>query len=203
MSLWSLVWNYLRARPLNTALNIFLLGLGTAVVTILIIVNHQLQEKISANAKGIDLVVGAKGSPMQLILCNIFHVDFPTGNIPLHEAERIARNRLVKQAIPMALGDSYQGFRIVGTTHEYAELYEAALSDGAWWSAPLEVALGARAAEALGLSVGDEFASNHGLTSAGHAHEGDHFKVSGIMTPSQSVLDHLILTSVESVWHVN
>ena len=167
MNLWLLVWNYLKSRPLNTALNIFLLGLGIAVVTILIIVNHQVQEKISTNARGIDLVVGAKGSPMQLILCNIFHVDFPTGNISLREAERISRNRLVKNAIPLALGDSYLGYRIVGTTREYAEVYDAEIAQGTWWSKPLEVVVGARVAGVLKLSRGITFSSNHGLTQQG------------------------------------
>src|SRR5688572_7096024 len=119
MNLFILVWNYLKARPLNTALNIMLLSLGIAVITILLLFNNQLQQKISENARGIDLVVGAKGSPLQLILCNIFHIDFPTGNINLKEAEKITRNRMVKQAIPLALGDSYQGFRIIGTTLAY------------------------------------------------------------------------------------
>ena len=91
MTLFTLVWNYLKARPLNTAINIILLSLGIAVVTILLLFNTQLEQKITDNARGIDLVVGAKGSPLQLILCNIFHVDFPTGNIKLKEAEKIAR----------------------------------------------------------------------------------------------------------------
>jgi len=203
MNIWVLVLNYLRARPLNTALNIFLLGLGIAVVTILIIVSHQLQEKITSNSRGIDLVVGAKGSPMQLILCNIFHVDFPTGNIKLNEAERIAGNRLVRQAIPMALGDSYQGFRIVGTTRDYAGIYQGELSEGSWWSAPLEVTLGSLVAEELKLSLGAEFSSTHGLARQGHAHEEQSFVVAGIFQKTNSVLDNLILTGVESIWHVH
>lgn len=203
MNLWLLVWNYLKSRPLNTALNIFLLGLGIAVVTILIIVNHQVQEKISTNARGIDLVVGAKGSPMQLILCNIFHVDFPTGNISLHEAERIARNRLVKNAIPLALGDSYRGYRIAGTTREYAELYDAQIAQGTWWRKPMEVVLGARVAEVMKLSPGITFSSNHGLTQQGHAHDNEDFVVAGILGRTNTVVDNLILTGVESVWRVH
>ena len=66
-------------------------GLGIAVITVILLASSQLEEKISQNSRGIDLVVGAKGSPLQLILCNIFHIDFPTGNINLAEAERIAK----------------------------------------------------------------------------------------------------------------
>ena len=146
MNLWLLVWNYLRSRPLNTVLNILLLGLGVAVVTVLIIAGQQLNKRIASNARGIDLVVGAKGSPMQLILCNIFHVDFPTGNIKLFEAERIAKNRLVRKTIPLALGDSYQGYRIVGTSNAYAQLYNATLQSGALWTRSMEVTLGSTVA---------------------------------------------------------
>ena len=119
MSMFSLVWNYLKAKPLNTVLNIILLALGIAMITVLLLFNNQLQVKISTNAKGIDLVVGAKGSPLQLILCNIFQIDFPTGNIKLSEAEKVVRHRMVKKAIPLALGDNYKGYRIVGTKRTY------------------------------------------------------------------------------------
>jgi putative ABC transport system permease protein len=203
MNLLFLVWRYLRARPLNTVLNIVLLGLGTAVVTILIVIGHQLRDRIDTNARGIDLVVGAKGSPMQLILCNIFHIDFPTGNIKLYEAERIARNRLVKQAIPMALGDSYLGYRIVGTTRAYVEHYGGTLNSGTWWENPMEVTLGSAVARALQLSLGDTFNSSHGMSGDGHSHDAHPFVVKGILAPTQTVVDNLILTSVESIWHVH
>ncbi len=203
MNLWLLVWHYLRSRPLNTALNIFLLGLGVAVVTLLILVNDQLQEKVTSNSRGIDLVVGAKGSPMQLILCNIFHIDFPTGNISLRDAERIAKNRLVKKAIPMALGDSYGGYRIVGTTPAYGALYNASIAEGSASSEEMAVTLGYAAARGLALSPGSTFASDHGLTQSGHAHDEHKFKVTGILARTNTVLDNLILTSVESIWKVH
>lgn len=198
-----LVWNYLKARPLNTILNIVLLGLGVSVITVLLIFGNQLEQKIHENARGIDLVVGAKGSPLQLILCNIFHVDFPTGNIKLWEAERISKNRLVKKSIPLALGDSYNGYRIIGTSRIYAELYKAELAEGAWWNEPMEVTLGAAVSEGLGLKTGDKFVSTHGLTQDGHAHEAQKFIVKGIMSRSNTVLDNLILTNVVSIWLVH
>ncbi len=203
MNIVLLVWSYLKSKPLNTVLNIVLLALGITVITVLLLFNKQLEEKISSNAKGIDLVVGAKGSPLQLILCNIFHIDFPTGNINLKEAERIAKNRLIKKVIPLALGDSYQAYRIIGTNREYAELYQAELSQGEWWSKEMEVTLGANAAEALKFSIGDKFESTHGLTQGGHAHEDQQFIVKGILKRSNTILDNLILTNVESIWHVH
>lgn len=203
MNLFILVWNYLKARPLNTALNIILLGLGIAMITILLLFNNQFQQKITENARGIDLVVGAKGSPLQLILCNIFHVDFPTGNINLIEAEKISKNRLVKKSIPLALGDSYNGYRIVGTTRDYAALYKAELSEGKWWKGDMEVTIGSTVAENLQLKINDTFTSTHGLTQDGHQHDEQKFVVTGIMQKSNTVVDNLILTNIESIWLVH
>jgi len=203
MNLLRLAWRYLSARPLNTVLNLILLGLGIAMITLLTILNKQLEENISKNARGIDLVVGAKGSPLQLILCNIFHIDFPTGNIPLIEAERIARNRLVKNAIPLALGDSYQGFRIIGTVPAYGQYYGAEVAEGKWFGEEMEVVLGARVAEALKWKVGKEFESVHGLSDGGHAHDEAKFVVTGILASTGTVVDNLILCDVPSIWHVH
>lgn len=203
MNLFILVWNYLKARPLNTVLNIVLLSLGIAVITILLLFNNQLEQKITQNSRGIDLVVGAKGSPLQLILCNIFHIDFPTGNINLKEAEKVAKHRLVKTAIPMALGDSYNGYRIIGTSEAYPTLYKAVLNEGSWWKKDMEVTIGATVATALKLKIGDRFSSTHGLTQDGHAHEEQKFSVTGILKQSNTVIDNLILCNVESIWKVH
>ncbi len=203
MSIFYLVWSYLKAKLIHTVLNIFLLSLGVAVITLIILSTHQLQERIESNAKGIDLVVGAKGSPLQLILCSIFHIDFPTGNINLVEAEKLAGHRLVKSAIPLALGDSYSNFRIVGTTLLYPQLYKAELLSGEWWNADLEVVIGSTVATTTQLKVGDTFESAHGLTKDGHAHEESRYVVRGIMKSSGTVIDNLILTNIQSVWSVH
>jgi putative ABC transport system permease protein len=203
MSIQQLIWNYLKAKKLNTGLNILLLSLGIAMITLLILFNNQLEEKITNNSKGIDLVVGAKGSPLQLILCSVFHVDFPTGNIKLREADRLAKHRLVKYAIPLALGDSYQGFRVVGTNRAYSSLYQADLASGDWWEKDLEVTLGSAVAQLTKLKVGDRFESAHGLTKDGHAHDENKYVVSGILKKSGTVIDELILTTISSVWKVH
>ncbi len=202
MNLFVLVWSYLKSKPLNSLLNMVLLALGIAVIVILLLFTRQLQEKIQANARGIDLVVGAKGSPLQIILCNIFHIDFPTGNIPLHEAEKLARHRLVKTAIPLALGDSYEGYRIIGCPRAYPLLYQSSLNKGKWYEKDFEAVIGANVARMAGLRPGDRFASAHGLSTGGHEHE-HHFVVAGILEPAGSVIDNLIFTSIESVWKVH
>jgi putative ABC transport system permease protein len=194
---------YLRSRPLAAALNLALLAIGIATMTLLLLVSAQLQERMGRDARGIDLVVGAKGSPMQLVLSAAFHLDVPTGNIPLAEALAVARNRAVKNAIPLALGDSYRGYRIVGTNHDYPAHYGAKLAQGKLWAAPLEAVLGAEASQASALALGASFAGAHGLDGGGDAHESAPYRVVGVLAPTGTVLDRLILTGVESVWLVH
>ena len=171
MNLLTLSWKYLSFRPLSTGLNAILLAFGLAIITVLLLVQHQFEQKMTRDAAGIDLVVGAKGSPLQLILASVYHIDFPTGNIKMEEAQRISRNRLVKQVIPLAMGDNMQGFRIVGTNHDYLSLYEVSFAAGKAWEFPFEVTLGASAAQALGLKLGDSFTGSHGISVGSHDHD--------------------------------
>lgn len=203
MNLTKLTLSYIRRRKLNTLLNTLLLALGIATIVVLLLFGQQFESSMTRNARGIDAVVGAKGSPMQLILSGIYHLDVPTGNIPMTEAKAIAQHRAVKQAIPLALGDSYLGYRIVGTEHSYVEHYEAGIAEGGLWQQELEVTVGAAVAREQKLAVGDEIVSSHGLGSRGDDH-GDHpLRITGILAPSGTVLDRLILTSIETVWHVH
>jgi putative ABC transport system permease protein len=205
MNLATVSLSYLRARRLSTALNVLLLALGIATITLLLLVTAQLEERMQRDARGIDLVVGAKGSPMQVILSSIYHLDVPNGNISWKQAQELARHRFVKKAIPLALGDNYKGFRVVGTTPAYVEHYEARLAHGRLWQAPLEVVLGAEVAATTGLSVGAHFAGAHGMGGSERetVHEQHDYTVVGVLATSGSVVDRAVLTGVESVWAVH
>lgn len=193
---------YLREKPLATLLNIVLLGLGVGTIIALSLTLSQAEKSMGRDATGIDLVIGAKGSPLQIILSTVFHIDIPTGNISVAEAERVTANPVVKQAIPLALGDSFKTFRIVGTSPAYVELYGASLHSGRMWNAPLEAVLGAEVARITGLVPNAAFASAHGLTDGG-SHADQPYKVVGVLKSTGSVIDRVILTSVESVWKVH
>ncbi|GAA6118676.1 FtsX-like permease family protein [Acidovorax sp. FG27] len=205
-----LSWRYLWSRPLQAALNLLLLALGLALVTLVLLVGTQVDRGFERDVQGIDMVVGAKGSPLQLILAGVFHIDVPPGNIALADFQALQRNPLVAQAIPLSLGDSFGGFRIVGTTPQYPAHYGAALEQGALWQAPLQAVLGADVARSMaagaaegGSLLGRRFVGSHGLGGGGHAH-GDHpYTVSGVLAPCGCVLDRLMLTSTESVWQVH
>ncbi|MGQ0651726.1 MAG: ABC transporter permease [Betaproteobacteria bacterium] len=203
MNLATLSAGYLRARPLNTTLSLVLLALGVATVVALLLVVEQLAERMGRDAEGIDLVVGAKGSPMQLILSGIFHVDAPTGNIPLPAAQALAKHRLVKKAIPLALGDGWKGYRIVGAPHAYMEHYGAKPAAGRLYEKPMEAVLGAEVAARTGVAVGATFTGAHGVGGDGSEHGEHAYTVVGVLAKTGSVLDRLVLTAIESVWHVH
>lgn len=200
-----LAWHYLWARPLATVLNLLLLALGLAAITLVLLTRAQLDRAFERDLAGIDAVVGAKGSPLQLILAGVFHLDVPPGNIPLAAAQALARDTRVAQLIPLSLGDSYRGFRIVGTTHDYPAHYGAQLAQGQLWQQPMEVVLGHQVAQATGLQPGQQFAGAHGLADSGDApgHVAHPYRVSGVLAPCACVLDRLLLTATESVWEVH
>ena len=203
MNLFTLSLSYLRARALSTALNVLLLALGVATITLLLLTMHQLEERMGRDARGVDLVAGAKGSPMQVILSAIYHLDVPTGNIPLKQAQEIAKHRMVKKTIPLALGDSYKGFRIVGTNPDYVAHYGGKPAAGRLWEKPMETVIGAEVAQRQGLGVGATFVGAHGIADAGSEHGDAPFQVVGVLAPSGTVLDRLVLTGIESVWLVH
>ncbi len=202
-SLLALAFRYLWSRPLAAALNLLLLSLGLASITLVLLVSAQVDRVFERDLAGIDLVVGAKGSPLQLILAGVFHIDVPPGNIPLAEVQALQKNPQVAQLIPLSLGDSFRGFRIVGTTPDYIAHYQATLAQGQAWGQPMEAVVGAQVAQATGLVPGAQFIGTHGLGGNGHAHGDTPYRVAGVLAPCGCVLDRLVLTATESVWQVH
>ena len=202
----SLAVAYLRDRPMTTALNVLLLAVAVAMLVLLLQLGTQTSARFERDARGIDLVVGAKGSPLQLIQSAVFHIDQPTGNIPLESLTRLQGNPGVARVVPLALGDNFRGYRIVGTDAGFAALYGTSLAQGRAFAAPMEAVLGAGVARATGAALGQKFTGSHGLADDEGQDQGhDHapFTTVGILAPTGGVADRLILTSVESVWQVH
>ncbi len=203
MNIFILSWRNIWQRKLSTILSLILMMLGIAIISMMILFQSQLEDRFTRNLAGIDMVVGAKGSPLQLILSSVFHLDAPTGNIPLEEAEELSRNRLIERSIPVSYGDTYKGYRIVGTTTEFLSLYDGKVGTGKIWSESMEVVVGYRVAEIFGLEIGNKLISSHGLGKEGALHEDSQFEVVGILESSNTILDQLILTNTESIWDVH
>lgn len=207
MNLIGLSWKNLTNKPWSMLLSVVLFALGVGLISLLFLLEKQLQEKFEKNLAGIDLVIGAKGSPLQLILSSMYHIDAPTGNVSLEDARPFLNpdHPLIGQAIPLSMGDSYRGYRIVGTTHDFLGLYEAEIDQGKIWEANFDVTIGAQVAKDIGLKLGDTFKSSHGfLDDEDLAHDhANAFKVVGILKPTGAVVDQLILCTTQSFWLVH
>ena len=201
--LFKISWKNILDKKLNSFLCILLMTLGIAMISLLMLLGKQLQDKFAKNISGIDLVVGAKGSPLQLILSSVYQIDNPTGNIYLDDVQAIAQNPMVKEMIPLSMGDNFQGYRIIGTNKKYLEHFKTTFKSGKLFRADLEVVLGGQTAQNTNLKIGDTFASSHGLDSEGEKHADEKYKVVGILAFNNSVVDNLILTSLGSVWSIH
>ncbi|MGY2734635.1 ABC transporter permease [Sphingomonas sp. UYP23] len=201
--LMPLIWASIRRKPLGWAFHVLSLALGVAVVVALLAIDRGIADRFDRDLAGIDLVVSGKGSPLQIILSSVFQIDQPTGNIPIATLARLKRNMLVKDAVPVSLGDNVGGYRIVGTSPEYGTLYGATLAQGKWWTHPLQAVLGSEVATEERLKVGDMFVGEHGLARGGEKHVDNPYRVVGILRPTGAVIDRVALTDTASVWKVH
>jgi len=191
-------------KPLSAILSLALLMFSVGIITLLILMQNHLEQKFGNDLKDIDVVVGAKGSPLQLVLSAIYHIDSPTGNMSAGDAKKLLRNPMITQAIPLSYGDSYEGFRMLGTSIDYLQKYEAEFAYGSMFDHPMEAVLGANVAAKSGLTLGSQFYGSHGeVAGADHVHDNVAYTVVGLLKRNGSVLDNLVLTDVESVWTVH
>ena len=195
-----LAWRNTWFKPLSTILSIILLMASVAIITVLILLQKQFEEQFSSNADDIDLVLGAQGSPLQLVLSSVYQVDAPPGNIDYAEAKTWMQNPFVKTAIPLAFGDNYLGFKIVGTTPEYLSKFGGTIENGKIFKNNFEVVLGSEIAKKLSMKVGGTFYGSHGDAKEGEKHEEAVYKVVGIASKTGKVVDNLILSNIQSVW---
>lgn len=203
MNAVKLALSFVRHRPLVWTFNVIALVIGIAVITTVIHINDAMDARFDRDLAGIDLVVGAKGSPMQIILASVFQIDIPTGNIPFTVYERVKRNKLLSQVVPVSMGDNIAGYRIVGTTPEYGKLYQTKLQQGSWWTSPMQAVIGSEVARTQDLQLGDRIIGEHGLLVGGEKHDDSPYIVVGILKPSGSIADRLVLTDIASIWSMH
>jgi putative ABC transport system permease protein len=201
MKLIYLAYRNMVSKPLNLLLSILLLLLSVALVTFSLQVSQQLQGQLNKNIEPFDMVVGAKGSPLQLVLSSVLHIDNPTGNIKLKETTVLQKHPFVGTTVPVSYGDNYKGYRILGTTTDYLTHYNAEISEGKLYKKSFEVVAGSSAAQRLNLKIGDTFVGSHGLTDASFdAHDEHPYVVVGILKPTGTVVDQLLITNLKSIW---
>lgn len=207
MSALYLAFRNIIHRPMRSGFNILLVALSVALILCAILINKQLKNHFENNLAKIDLILTAKGSPLQSILCNLYHIDAPTGNIKINSIKPFLNRShpIIKSALPLSLGDNAHGFRIVGTTREFLDWYQLILSTGEIFTMNLDAVIGYEVAQSMNLRIGDHFQSGHGLVNeddATHLHDNE-FTVTGILKKSGQVADRLIFTPLSSYWLIH
>lgn len=198
-----IVFQNIKNKPLNSLLSILLLSASVGIISLVMTIQNTTENHFNESLENIDLVAGAKGSPLQLVLSAVFQMDDPTGNIPLEEAEKLMKHPFVKKAIPLAYGDNYNGFKIVGATTDYINNYKATISEGKLFTSDFEVVIGHEVAQKNNLKIGDTFNGVHGSSELGEAHEESMYKVVGILKPTGTVLNQLIICNINSIWQTH
>ena len=184
-------------------MSILLMILGVTIITLSVLVNQITKNTFTKNNPNLDVVVGAKGSPLQLVLSSIHHIDIPTGNISYKNAKKIMKHPAIKFGVPISLGDNFQNYRIVGTNKKFLKLYDAELEIGSIWEKPMQSVIGSNVANFTKLKIDKFFVGSHGLIDTGDIHSEQPYKVVGILKKTGTILDNLIITSLDSVWNLH
>ena len=212
MTLLGMALRYVRARRGVSVLTVLSLALATALPCSVLLLREQAERSLLQEGAGVDLVVGGKGSPLQLVLSVVHHLDVPTGNIPLSLYEKYREDARIVQAVPFSLGDNVAGYRIVGTSpvfldwqpRNHGEEPWVALREGRLFEETFDAVLGAEVAERLDLRIGDSFVGSHGLQAApGTEHDDFPYLVTGILKRTGGTVDRLVFSTLQSVWDVH
>lgn len=203
MSILSLTLKRYQAQFGSCSILVLLITLAATLLFGLTTLSQNLQNRLFKEVGQVDAVIGAKGSPLQLILSTIHHIDIPTGNIKYEDYKAFQKDRSLKAVIPLSLGDQFKSYRIVGTEPSYFQFYNLSLQAGTFFTTSMQAVIGAEVAEKSGLKIGDTFTGSHGLSHIGHEHEDAPYTVVGILQKSGTTSDRLVLTSLQSVWDVH
>ena len=207
MSLWKIAWRSIQQRAVSSSLTALSMALGVALVVTVLVIMGVVSNSFTQNAEGFDLIVGAKGGKMQLVLNTVFHLSQPIENVPWSYYQQFREGKyapMVQTAIPVCMGDNYEGFRVVGTTPEMFDDFEYRqgkfykFADGRNFEqdAFFEGVIGSLVARRTGLKVGDHFEPTHGISGEdGHKH--DSFEVVGILEPTGTPNDRAVFVNME------
>lgn len=214
-AVWLLVRRSLRQHALSSSVTALAVALACGPVMAVFAIQRQTHAAFTGGPIGYDAVLGARGSPLQLVLNAVFHLETSPGNIPYSLYQQMREDPRVSLAIPYAVGDSFAGFRIVGTTEEIFTRFEYQagrrflVRPGGRFFDPtrMEAVIGSFVAARTGLDVGDEFHPSHGIIVIDH---GDHvhvheeeYVVVGVLAPTNTPADRVIWIPIEGVFRMS
>jgi len=213
MSLWKIVLKNLRQRRLSSTLTAASIAIGVAIVIAVLALRAQTQEGFRQSAFGYELVVGPKRlGALQLVLNTVYHMETSPGNMPWSRYREIEAHKAVAAAVPLSVGDSYRGARIVGTTPQFFTAFNYAI-DGACFRFDLdrlEQAMAGKEADGAfeavvgprtGLKIGDTFQPSHGIDAAGDTHP-EKWTVVGVLAPTGTPNDRVIFINLDSFYEI-
>jgi putative ABC transport system permease protein len=217
MSLWKIAWRSIEQRALASTLTALSMALGVALVVAVLVAQGVIQDSFTRGAGGYHLVVGKKGSQLQLVLNTVYHLQDPIENLPYSFYKEFVSSGdksgqlapFVQVAIPYCLGDNYEGFRVVGTVPELFDKLEYAGGKKYEFEPGgrnfehdhfFEAVIGSAVARKTGLAVGKEFQPTHGLSDAGDGHKHDAFKVVGVLKPTGTANDRALFINMEGFY---
>lgn len=200
MTLWLLVRRSLRQHLLSTVVTALSLALAGGLLMSVWVVKRQARAAFTGQTGAWDAVLGARGAKLQIVLNALFHLEASTGNVAFADFQTLSSNRAVALAIPIAVGDNYMGYRIVGTLTNLFTEAEAApgrrfrlVNGGRWFEDGYrEAVVGSFVAQRLGLKPGDTFKPYHGLNFNPKERHEDEYVVTGVLEPSNTPVDRVI-----------
>jgi len=186
------------------------MALGVALVVAVLVIHGVIDKSFRRSAQGYDLIIGPKGSRLDLVLNTVYHMGRPVGTIPYRYYTELADQRFaadVETAVPICMGDSFSGFRVIGTNPdmfdklEYLDGQKYTFQPGGRnfdWNAPFEAVVGATAARKTGMRVGDTFRPVHGETGEGEEHQP--FTIVGILEPTGTPIDRAFFVNIKGFY---
>lgn len=202
-----MILQFVKTNILSKKLRNFLTIFSILVSVMLIIsvqnLTTQLKSNVIENVGVYDILVGAPGSSIQLVLNTIFYYDAPIANINIEYYESLQKDSRVANVVPIGMGDNYNGYKIIGTSNDFfTNKYK--LKSGELFKNNGEAVIGSTVAKITGLKVGDKFSGMHGLTEeGGHVHGDFQYTVVGVLEQTKTPSDTVIYTDIESLWTVH
>ena len=212
MSLWKIAWRSIQQRSLASSLTAVSMALGVALVASVLIIHSVVDQSFRRGSGGYDLIVGARGDSLQLVLNTVFHMRRPIGNIPHSYYREFVDGRYqltTEVAVPVAMGDNYQGYRVIGTTPDMfnrlqyrdGQYYTFAEGQNFFEENYYDAVVGSVVARRTGLKVGDTFRPTHGLSAADDTgYEHNAFRVVGVLDHTGTPVDQALYVNIEGFY---
>lgn len=204
--LWHLTWRSIANRRMTVALTALAVALAVAMLLGVERLRHDARDGFAQTLSGTDLVVGARSGPVQLLLYAVFHIGDATNNVSWDSIRQIAAHPQVDWLVPISLGDSHRGFRVVGTStdffrhYRYARDRQLAFADGTAFEALFDAVVGAEVAARLGYRVGQSVVVSHGVGDVSFAvHDDKPFTIVGVLSRTGTPVDRSVLVSLEAI----